>query len=588
MPTDGVATSGVAVVLDKEQIDLGHMPGVLPGMADEEEDHDDFLRSSLVKPPVDPKTAMAAVKGDGELAAVCGTVAEGCAGATYKIVPRAEVVQRGFDVNNPETWTPEARHQHDLVQVFVQAGFHGKGAQSLRSGFYEQEHDRVILGWGGVVVFRGPGDEKGMGPSGLPAPPKALGRFHACNAKFTRAAPKPTMVPFPVTLVDGRILWLEEPRHFRRIFYDGGGGRGQWYKQFGDWRAMDSRTGRYSNGSRRLPPTELGMPAAYLPGRLPRGAEPALEVMHWATSFPGIDPYGMSAWHSEMSSVLLSAEAARLVLDHLRSGLFGVILAAANRSFDDASAKAAVAKIDELGRGRAGLGALITLNLMPVDSGSQNVRPSFDADDPSGDRGKLVLHELNTRLPDKVMDGTVRAAAGTKYAHAERVPSILLGKSEAYNFATATAAWKVANRLRFGPHHEDRNTFMSRLLVEMGITFWTVIVKPADWSEEVPIAGVASVVGQNAGMKPNDGIRLLAQATGASFKPFDEWWGEVPMPVLQFIFNSQDPAAMLRLLGFEEEAAAFKPSDADQLIKSVAAKVQEIDATDEAPGLTNG
>jgi hypothetical protein len=578
---DQTAKTNVAVVLERENLTMSHMPADMPGSpkGDDLGAIDAMVDGIFVKVPVDPKRAMDAVASSGELAAVVAAVADGCAGATYLIRPRSSMAVKRMDLDDPSTWSPDVVEQHRRLQVFVQVGFQGKGAQSLRQGFQEQEHDRAVLGWGGVTVTR----EVGETEDGLPMRPRALGRFYAAKARFTKPQAKATLVPIPVSLMDGSCIWVEEPRHFRRIGVDVGNGRIVWYKQYGDWRAMDANTGKYSKSSRRLAPLKKGgAPAFYRIGALPPGSTPAVEVMHWSTTFPNTDPYGRSAWHSEMRSVDVSRESLCLLLEHLKSGLHGVILAAANRPFDDASAGAAINKIDELGRGRKGMGSLITIGLSPVSSGSQGVSAStmFDRNS-TADRGRLVLHELNTKLPKEVMDGSLRSSAGTVFAHSERVPAILLGKSDSYNFATASAAWEVANRLRFGPHHEDRTAFLSRLLIEMGITFWTVEVRPSDWSEDVPVAGISSVVGQNAGMTPNEAVRLMSKASGLQFKPFEEWWGEVPMPLLTVILNNPDPAAILRLIGLDEVANRWKPSEATKIIKGVSAGIDAMNATAE-------
>lgn len=591
MPGD-VTETNVGIVLSRESLQMPHFEAETPGtprrQRQEDEDEGLVFGSALVQPPVDPKAATDAVKKSGELAAVVAGVAEGTAGAVYAIVPRAQaVLASGFKLDDPRTWPEEAQREHARLQVLVQTGFRGEGAQSLRQGFYAQCHDRAILGWGGVVVFR---SAKEKGEDGLPPPPTSLGRFEAVGARFTRAAREPTMVPIPVTLIDGSTLWVEEPRHFRRICFESRGRR-TWYKQYGDWRAMDSRTGHYSTSARRLPPVRADLPASYRPGVLPSGARPALEVMHWSTSFPGAAPYGMSAWHSEMANVEISAEAAALLYSHLKSGLHGVILAAATRPFDDITMKHAIKTIDELGRGRRGMGALIEIALVPQDSGSQNlsIHSMMNGAAATAERGQVVFHQLDTKLPQEVMDGSIRESSGTAFAHAERMPAIVLGKSDSYNFSTANAAWEVTNRLRFMPDIEARNMFLSRFTVEMGARFWTIECQAAKWSEDVPLAGIASVIGQNGGIKLNDAMKVLADSAGVQFRPFEQWWGEVPMPILQAVFRHTDPPAMLKLLGMPEAAALWEASDPEQLVKGVADRVGEVnDASDPAPGVTNG
>lgn len=562
-----VSRADAAVILERHQVSLPFMVGELPGSDPGDEnlsDLEDQFAGGFQPPPVPPMKALRAVLSNGELAAVLHAVGEGTAGVKYEIQPRfANAPGKSFNMDDPSSWPEGAQQQRDLLQVFIQAGFQGRGAQSLREGFYEQEHDRVMLGWGGVLVHRKmplPDDSPYM-----PMPPRALGRFEACHAQFTKPQSTPTFTPVPIALEDGRILWIEEPRHFRRIRMQAGRKK-MWFKEYGDWRLMDARTGRYASNSRHIRSIESFQPGKYYPGTAAgirqntRGkVVPAIEVMHWNTSFPGVAPYGISGWHSELDSVSASAEGTKLLLSYLKSGLHSVILAAANRPFESQTAEAAIEKIDSLGRGREGLGALITLALVPGDSSSQQTNPFAEA---TADRGRLILHELNTKLPQEVMNGEMRDSLGKRFAHSERIPALLLGKSDSYNFATASAAWAVVNRLRFNPHHEIREQFLDRLLVEMGITLWRIRIASPEWEEPEPLASVASIAGSNGGLSVNKAVKLLNEVLDVDVSPIDEWWGNLPMSLVTSVLSSVDPAETLELLGLKDEAAAFREAQA--------------------------
>lgn len=562
-----------AVILSDEMVDLSFVQAAIPGYEDSQElGGIDPMTGfpGVIKPPVDPLMATKAVKENGELAAVLHAVANGCAGVTYKIVPRKKAAQGGPNLDDPSSWDDEIRAEHYRLQAFTQAGFHGSGVKSLRAGFYEQEHDRAVLGWGGVTVFR---DEMDQSDTKIPKP-RALGRFQAVMARFTKPGREATATPVPIVAEDGTVLWIEEMRHFRKIFLQARNSRGQWYKEYGDWRFMDRESGVFARNNRRRVSKNLLEPGMYFPGTI-SGKDPAVEVMHWATSFPGAAPYGISGWHSEMSTVETSAEAASLLLSHLKSGLHGVILAAGNRQFDNNSVDAATAKINELGRGRKGLGALITLALIPTGSdGTNNSVNRMLGDDMGADRGRLILHELNTKIAPQIIDGTLKKAGGDSFARSERVPGLLIGKSEAYNFATAGAAWRVVNRLRFAPHHEERGAFLSRLCVEMGIRHWTLELVTPEWEEAPSTTGIATVAGQNGGLTPNIAFRMISDLVGVQFKQFDGWWGDIPMPILTAVLSSPDPVMALRLFGLDAQADLYA-----KMPKPEKAVVDDITAT---------
>lgn len=564
------ARSDVAVVLDKRQVSIPFMAGELPGS--EPVGENIFDRSAMViEPPVDPDAARRAVLSNGELAAVLCAVADGTAGVNYTIRPRFKQTEGSFKLDDPKTWTADVRRQHDLCQILVQTGFRGDGVKSLKMGFKKQEHDRVVIGWGGVQVRRNviPDDRLGF------PRPSHFQTFESCNARYTKLQRRAIAIPIPVALQDGRILWIEEMRRFRRIKVSGGG-KTWFFKEYGDWRSMDGRTGKYSSGNRHKPPTSPFAPGVYKPGKLPPGSSPAVEVAAWATMFPGVAPYGISGWHSEMLSVSSSAESTKLLLEYLKSGLHSVILAAANRPFEDASATAAINSIDQLGRGRKGLGALIPITLIPAASSIQtagNGNPFKE--DTTADKGRLVLHELNTKLPAQVMDGQLNDALGKKFAHSERIPALLLGKSDSYNFATASAAWSVVNRLRFAPHHEERMHFLDRVLVEMGVTFWRIEVESPEWNEKEPLGSTASVAGSQGGMSINQATRMLSEVLDIDAKAVEDWWGDLPMSLVKAVLDSPNPKQTLLLLGLEEEAEKFE--DAAPIAQVVTDTIDSID-----------
>jgi capsid portal protein len=528
-------TQNPSVILSLQQVDIPAMVGEIPGSPDTAPT--DIFAGGMLTPPVNPQRAMNAARSSGGVMAVSHAVAQGTTGIGFKIVPR-----RGdIDVKDKDKWPTGAAEQHDRMEMFLQTGYRGSGQYSIRGAFHHMEHDRFILGWAGIVVVRSAIPTT----PGLPPQPIALARLEACNSKFTRADREPTIIPVPVSLSDGRTLWAEIPRHFRRIGFRSSNGRHTWFKEYGDWRSMDSRTGRYSTGNRATPSTKAGEPGKYVPGKLPPNAAPAVEVAHFATSFPGAAPYGISGWHAELDAVDSAAEHVRLLVSYLKSGLHSVILAAANRTFDAGAADAAIQKIDELGRGRNGLGALITLSLMPQDSAGGNPMLSKDGPD---DRGRIVLHELNTKLPDALLDDTLSDALAGRIAHSERIPGLLIGRSDNYNFATAAAAWATANRLRFMPHHQEHEAFLDALTAEMGITHWKFDTIAPEWEEKEPLAGTASVTGQLGGVSVNRAMGLLADVTGTEPERIKEWWGDIPMALVTLVLGADDPQGTLDAL----------------------------------------
>lgn len=548
-------TQNPSVILDKTVVDIPLMVGELPGSP---EPTDNLFSGGTVAPPVDPTRVLRAALSSGGVMSVGHVVAQGTTGIAFEIVPRRSNV----DIGDREKWPEGAAAQRDIMEVFRDAGFRGSGQYNIREAFYTMEHDRFLVGWGGIGVVRSSVTDQ----EGLPPKPIALSRFEASGARFSRPDANPTPVPVPVSLSDGRTVWVEVPRHFRRIMFRSSNGRVMWFKEYGDWRALDARTGKYSTGNRAYPPNGLGKPGKYVPGKLGNDAKPAIEVAHFRTSFPGIYPYGISGWHAELNAVDSSAEHVKLLVSYLKSGLHSVMIAAANRPFESGSAEAAVQKIDELGRGRNGLGALITIALIPQDSSGGN--PMLGANQ-ADDRGRLILHELSTKLPEALLNDTLSDALSSRIAQAERIPGLLLGRSESYNFATAAAAWATANRLRFAPHHAEHEAFLDALTAEMGVTDWRFKTVSPEWEEKEPLAGIASVSGQLGGISINRAMDLMAIVAGIDATHVNEWWGDLPLPIVSLILGSPDPQGMLDGLGIKAKFPEGKSSVNEPLVEAL-------------------
>lgn len=508
MPQSSTSSDNPGIVIRDETFQVPFVTGDMPGSSNSNEDS--IFDMNLEIPPVNQRRVLQAMLRSGAVTAVGHAIAQGTTGMGHDIVAR-------FDANAPrDRWPDGAEDEHDRLTVFLATGYRGEEVTSIREGLYNAEHDRFAIGWGGVTVFR---DDKGK--------PIAIGAFEALGAKFSKPDPKPVMTKIPVATDDGRIIWTEVPRHFRRILViDHTTGARTWYKQYGDPRVLDSRTGRYVT-------------------KVTKSVVPAVEVMSWATRFPGVGPYGVSGWHTELAAVDSAKEHIDLLLSYLRSGLHSVVIAAADRPFESATADAAVDKIDKLGRGREGLAALITIALSPTPSGNSNPL----ADSSSADRGRLVLHELHTKLPEALTNEVLSDALTLRIAQSERLPELLIGRSGSYNFATAAAAWSTANRLRFSPHHAQKDDFLNAVIIEMGIRHWSLRTISPDWKDEEPLNGMMSVSGQLGGVTVNTAMKLMYDLMDMKAKPIDAWWGSLPFPLVTKILEAPDPQAMASTLG---------------------------------------
>ena len=115
-------TDNPTVILSEELIEFStYMEGETPG-SEPSDPGGGVFGGQTIKPPVAPKTLLAAVASDGQLAAVMHAASEGCAGVKYTIKPRFETA----DPTDRTTWPEGAEEQRHLMQIFIQTGFRGR------------------------------------------------------------------------------------------------------------------------------------------------------------------------------------------------------------------------------------------------------------------------------------------------------------------------------------------------------------------------------------------------------------------------------------------------------------------------------
>ena len=195
------------------------------------------------------------------------------------------------------------------------------------------------------------------------------------------------------------------------------------------------------------------------------------------------------------------------------------------------------------------MAALVSINLMPTTSGQAAMAGFSDASGAS-DQGRVIFHELSTKLQPQILDGSMSGALADKLAIAERVPTLLIGKAAMYSSATAAAAWMVANRLRFQPAHREHDAFMNICAATRGISAFGVETESPEWKDSPSVTAVAQTAGQHGGLTVNTAMAMMTESANVDFKPIEHWWGNLPMPMVTTVLKDKDPyGTLVRILG---------------------------------------
>lgn len=162
------------------------------------------------------------------------------------------------------------------------------------------------------------------------------------------------------------------------------------------------------------------------------------------------------------------------------------------------------------------------------------------------------------------------------------LPDIYVGRSSDYNFATSKTAVEVTERQVFGPERDDVSwLFNNKILAEYEFQHVYVKLKGPkinDQDFQIQFFNAASAAG---GVTPDDARKLLEKVFDMELQPFDQDWSKVPLPILSFInamsdavtTNPSDPAAGI--------AKSLKQDKFVSVLKEVKKALQEYQTSTE-------
>ena len=260
----------------------------------------------------------------------------------------------------------------------------------------------------------------------------------------------------PVTLqYFNQERWLQHRRFVQIV-----GKKKRFYKSFGDQRRMNANDGEYLEENSKV--TEENDPNFL----------EATEVIHFSLYHP-LHEYGMPRYIS-VTPGLLSARAAQLLNYELltNNGIpMGMIVIEGFQS--DKLEEKIREEIDSRMKGTKSFHSLLIVqadaqNKGTVGPGARPVKPS------------IRVEKLSDLVQDEAMFMEFDKSVDAKIVGTFRLPSLLVGKSNEINRATAEVALQIVEEQVFGPErHSHDFVINTKIFEDMGVKYWRYKTKPA-------------------------------------------------------------------------------------------------------------
>lgn len=330
------------------------------------------------------------------------------------------IVLTGWEVDTTIRGEDPAADEAHILQSFID---NANTEESLSSVMEKVIWDRETCGFGFIEVIRDAMQEIAL-----------LRHASALSTRLTSKHEKEVLVTNTI-LRGRRVATIKEFRKFRK-FVQIHGARQVWFKEFGDPRKMDSRTGLFEG--------EQGYQ---------RGSD-ATELVH--LRLPSNDAYGAPRWINQLPSILGSREAEEVNMRYFQDNTVPpMLLLVGNGRLTQASHRELVRTLNSEGIGADRQNKIMLLEAVGEGDSLDGKQSSID----------LKVEKLtDTRQSDGLFKSYDEGNM-SKVRSSFRLPPVIVGMSQDVNFATATTSVFVAESQVFAPERSKNDEILNKLLI---------------------------------------------------------------------------------------------------------------------------
>lgn len=481
---------------------------------------DDNKYGEYITPPYQPDELLKIVEESDILKPLITAMAANIALFGWGIRYKAD-----FDYNEADEATQKAAYAEWLRLEAIYKYFNP--IQSFAQILYKACIDKETLGWGCIEIIR---DLSGNIAGGEYA--------RACNFRLAPQKPEDRISYIKQMRVaaEGKITCTEAPRNFKK-FVQVLNGQKVYFKEFGDPRALNWKTGEYGESI----PAELQ----------------ATEIvfLHNHTSY---SDYGTPRWSGNVPGIIGNRESEVLNLNYFAQGRmlpFAILVSGGQLTEESA-------EVLKTGKGIDNAYKVLVLEALPDQDAA--------ADPMNPDKPRVDIkmeHLTDTNLSDGLFM-EYQKSNRDKVRGAFRLPPVYLGDSADYTRATAEVAKLVAEEQVFVPERDEiAGVFNAVIGNELELRYCEMYLKGPEIGDMTELAQALQPFIDAGTATPNMLIDALGKLLGKDIEVvLPDELGNIPIEILRLQAQGMN-ASQEQMEAIQKSAAVETLDNVSQIIK---------------------
>lgn len=290
------------------------------------------------------------------------------------------------------------------------------------------------------------------------------------------------------------------------------GGRVIYYKEFGDPRRLDNRTGRYAEEADPLPPEYQ-----------------ANEILEFAI---GPRPYGQIRWRGNILGIAGAAKAEFLNYNYFINGRHTPLLIFIRGGMLKEESEQELEHYMANIKGEDGQHAFIVLCAEPEADSAYGV---------PAEQPQIELKDLSPMLQKDALFLEYMEAKRKQVQSAFLLPDLYVGYTTEFNRATAQTAKQTTEEQAFKSERAALSWMINnKLLASYGFRYVEAYFMEPDLTNPDDLYKLMNVCNAAGGLTPNKAKEILYEQLGDQPEPYMAEWGDTPLQVTQSSRQQQE------------------------------------------------
>lgn len=467
----------------------------------------------ILETPFDPLSLTLLLEHSGELAQCIETMEINIDSFGHRFIPRTK---NNLDVKLP----PELVQEIKKERVYLENFFSNCTRESFANFRRRRRKDLEITGNCYFEVVRGANGEV-QSFNHIAAYQVRLGRQDEKLVKTTR--------PVYEMQLDGsvKIVNLTEWRRFRTYVQSRlsrrqnldviPGDRIRWFKEFGDTRTYDSKTGHLQDEAKEKIPWE----------------EQANEIIH-VDLYSARSPYGLPRYIGNLLSIFGDRAAEEInYITFKNNNIPSMVVMVSNGCLTQGSVERIESFLESQIQGSDNYSKFLILEAEGEEEGEDGSQMKLEIKPLTDEQHKDALFQNYSK---NSKDNTRRSF---------RLPPILVGHTADYNKATADTSRRLADEQVFAPERDEFDSMMNRIIFPvLGILYHKYKSNSPNTTDNEQLVKMLATSEKTGGMTPFIARFMLEGILGQDLPPFPEKFDQhMPFSLLmaEAVKNKADP-----------------------------------------------